>query len=50
MDVDVVVELFKRLVEKIRVQYRNSFGDGDFKTYLGNLKAASYGDIEVMKK
>lgn len=50
MEVDAVIDLFKRSVEKFGVQYRNYIGDGDSKTYSGILKAAPYGDQEVVKK
>ena len=50
MEVDAVIELFKHSVEKFRVMYRNYIGDGDSKKYSGILKAAPYGDREVMKK
>lgn len=50
MEVDAVIELFKRSVEKFGVQYRHYIGDGDSKTYSGILKAAPYGDQEVLKK
>jgi len=50
MEVDAVIEMFKRSVEKFGVQYRNYIGDGDSKTYSGILKAAPYGDKEVIKK
>ena len=50
MEVDAAIDKFKRLVEKFGVHYRNYIRDGDSKTYSGTLKAAPYGDEEVMKK
>ena len=50
MEVDAVIEMFKRSVEKFRVRYRNYIGDGDSKTYSGFLKAAPCANEEVVKK
>lgn len=50
MQVDAVVEMFKRSEEKHNVQYKNYIGDGDSKTYTAILKAAPYGKNEVAKK
>lgn len=50
MEVDAIIELFKRSVETFGVMYRNYIGDGDSKTYSGILKAAPYSDQEVIKK
>ncbi|KYM96705.1 hypothetical protein ALC62_00134 [Cyphomyrmex costatus] len=50
MEVEAAISMFKRSVEKFNVQYRNYVGDGDSKTYSGILKAAPYGDKEVIKK
>lgn len=50
MEVDAVIEMFKRSVEKYGVQYKNYIGDGDSKTYSGILAAAPYGDNQVVKK
>ena len=37
-------------MEKNQVHYKNYIGDGDSKTYYGILKAAPYGEINVVKK
>jgi len=50
MEVDAVIEMFKRSMEKFGAQYRNYIGDGNSKTYSWILKAAPYGDKEVIKK
>lgn len=50
MEVDSVVEMFKRSLEKLGVIYKNYIGDGDSKTYSGILKVKPYGDEEVVKK
>ncbi|KAK0177232.1 hypothetical protein PV328_001308 [Microctonus aethiopoides] len=49
MDVDSVIEMFRRSMEKYNVRYRNYIGDGDSETYSGILKAASDGEVEVVK-
>lgn len=50
MEVDVVVEMFRRSLSTFAVRYKNYIGDGDSKTYSGILKAEPYGNIEVGKK
>lgn len=50
MEVDAVITMFKRSLEKYQVRFRNYIGDGDSKTYSGILKAAPYGETEVTKK
>lgn len=50
MEVDSVVEMFQRSLEKLGVMYKNYIGDSDSKTYSGILKAAPYGNQEVVKK
>ncbi|XP_018305872.1 uncharacterized protein [Mycetomoellerius zeteki] len=50
MEVDSIVEIFKRSIEKYNVQYRYYIGDGDSKTYTGVVNSHPYGDIEVIKK
>ncbi|KAI4496941.1 hypothetical protein M0802_007889 [Mischocyttarus mexicanus] len=50
MEVDTVIEMFRRSMKKFNVRYRNCIGDSDSKTYSGILKAAPYGEIEVVKK
>lgn len=50
MEIDAVVEMFYRSVNK-QVRYTTYIGDGDSKTFKGNLKAESYGkDVVVVKK
>ncbi len=44
------VESVAEKLEKLGVMYKNYIGDGDSKTYSGILKAAPYGDQEVVKK
>ncbi|XP_015187981.1 PREDICTED: uncharacterized protein LOC107072503, partial [Polistes dominula] len=50
MEVDSVIEMFQCSLKKLGVMYKNYIGDGDSKTYSGILKAAPYGDQEVVKK
>lgn len=50
MEVDSVIEMFQRSLEKFGVMYKNYIGDGDSKTYSGILKAAPYDNQEVVKK
>lgn len=49
IDVDSVIEMFRRSMEKFNVRYRNYIGDGDSETYSGILKTASDGEVEVVK-
>jgi len=50
MEVNSIVEIFKRSIEKYNIQYRNYIGDGDSKTYTGIVNAHPYGALEVIKK
>lgn len=50
MEVDAIIEMFKRSIEKYGVMYKNYIGDGDSKTYPGILKALPYGIIEIINK
>ncbi|XP_014478531.1 PREDICTED: uncharacterized protein LOC106746440 [Dinoponera quadriceps] len=51
MEVDAMIELFSRSVEKHGVMYTNYVGDGDSKTYTGIINAKPYGDEnEIVKK
>lgn len=50
MEVDSIVEMFKRSVEKYNVQYQYYIGDGDSKTYTGIINSHPYDDEEVAKK
>lgn len=51
MEVDSMIELFSRSVEKHGIMYTNYVGDGDSKTYTGIINAKPYGDeIEIIKK
>ena len=50
MEVDAVIEMFKRSVEKFRIVYKNYIGDGDSKTFTGLSKAAPYGSLEICKQ
>nr|XP_032514623.1 uncharacterized protein LOC116768095 [Danaus plexippus plexippus] len=44
MEVDSIVEMFSRSIEKFGVMYSNYIGDGDTKTFLGILNSDPYGD------
>ncbi|KYN11352.1 hypothetical protein ALC57_16498, partial [Trachymyrmex cornetzi] len=50
MEVDSIIEMFKRSVEKYNVQYHYYIGDGDSKTYTGIINSHPYDDEEVVKK
>ncbi|KYN09153.1 hypothetical protein ALC57_18735 [Trachymyrmex cornetzi] len=50
MEVDSIIEMFKRSVKKYKVRYLNYIGDSDSKTYSGIIKAAPYGDDVLIKK
>ncbi|XP_014486301.1 PREDICTED: uncharacterized protein LOC106750446 [Dinoponera quadriceps] len=50
MEVDSVVEKFKRSEELYNVKYVSYIGDGDSKTYKGIVDAQPYGDQIVKKK
>ena len=44
MEVDSMLEMFSRSIEKFGVMYSNYIGDGDSKTFLGILNSDPYGD------
>ena len=48
MEVDAVIEMFRRSLENLGVRFLYYVGDGDSKT--GIIKAAPYGKTEVTKK
>lgn len=50
MEVDAVVEMFNRSVEKHRVKYIKSIGDGDSKTFKGILGMNPYNDNPLVEK
>lgn len=50
MEIDAVVEMFSRSVEKHGVKYLTYIGDGDSKTFKGILDAKPYADKTVVKK
>ncbi|KYN18740.1 hypothetical protein ALC57_05402 [Trachymyrmex cornetzi] len=51
MEVDSMVEIFRRSVERFAVKYTNYIGDGDSKTYSAIVNAAPYGNsININKK
>ncbi|XP_053945027.1 uncharacterized protein LOC128854730 isoform X6 [Anastrepha ludens] len=51
MEVDAMIELFSRSVEKHGVMYTNYVGDGDSKTYTGIVNGKPYGNrAEIVKK
>ena len=50
MEVDVVIEMFRRLLENLGVRFSYYVGDGGSKTYTGIMKAAPSGETEVTKK
>jgi len=50
MEVDAVIEMFRRSVKLHNVKYINYIGDGDSKTYKGIVDAKPYGDFIVAKK
>jgi len=49
MEVDAVLEMFKRSEEKYGVRYTNYVGDGDTKTFKAILDAKPYEDVIVVK-
>lgn len=49
MEIDAIVEMFKRSEENYGVKYIN-YGDGDSKTYSSIINSAPYADIFVIKK
>lgn len=50
MEVDVVVEMFKRSIEFHNVKYAFYMGDGDFKTFSAISNSQPYNDFDVVKK
>lgn len=50
MEVDGIIEMFQRSVEKHGVKYAYYIGDGDTKTLKNLLETAPYGDDFVVKK
>ncbi|XP_046737741.1 uncharacterized protein LOC124406385 [Diprion similis] len=50
MEVDSIIEIFKRSIEKYNVLYSYYIGDGDSKTYTGLVNSHPYDDVEVIKK
>lgn len=50
MEVDAIVEIFKRSKEKHGVLYKYYIGDGDCKTFKEVCDANPYDDVQVIKK
>ncbi|CAK9813129.1 Transposable element Tcb2 transposase [Anthophora plagiata] len=50
MEVDSIVEMFKRSESLYNVRYDNYIGDGDSKTYKGIVDSNPYQDLVVKKK
>lgn len=50
MEVDAVIEMFRRSWENLGVRFLYYVGDGDSKTYSGIVTAAPYGETVVTKK
>ncbi|KAJ8936817.1 hypothetical protein NQ318_015284 [Aromia moschata] len=50
MEVDSILDMFKRSEEIFGVKYYNYIGDGDSKTFKAILDAAPYGEELVVKK
>ncbi|GAB1860682.1 Mutator-like transposase domain-containing protein [Camponotus japonicus] len=50
MEVDGIIEMFRRSVEKYGVRYAYYIGDGDTKTLKSLLEATPYGDNFLVKK
>ncbi|KYN12200.1 hypothetical protein ALC57_15632, partial [Trachymyrmex cornetzi] len=50
MEVDGIIEMFQRSVEKYGVKYAYYIGDGDTKTFKNLLETAPYSDDFVVKK
>lgn len=50
MEVNAVIEMFKRSVEKHDVKIDNYVGEGDSKTYGNLIKAKPYGDDLIVAK
>lgn len=50
MEVDSIIEIFKRSIENYNVLYRYYIGEGDSKTYTGLINSHPYDDVEIIKK
>jgi len=51
MEVDGVIEMFKRSIEKFKVKFKNYIGDGDAKTFKNLQESAPYDkECVVIKK
>ena len=50
MEVDAVIEMFRRSLENLRVRFLYHVGDGGSKTYTGIIKAGLYRETQVTKK
>lgn len=51
MEVDAIVEMFKRLQNNYGVKYINYIGDGDSKTYNGIISSVLYSNnTSIIKK
>ena len=50
MEVDAVLEMFRRSLENLGVRFLYYVSGGDSKTYTGIIKAAPYGKTEVTKE
>lgn len=50
MEVDAVIEMFLRSVEKYGVKYTRYIGDGDCKTYKAIVDACPYGKDTIVQK
>lgn len=50
MEVDAMLEMFRRSTSLYNIKYQYYIGDGDSKTFKGILDAKPYDDIDVQKK
>ena len=50
MEVDAVIEMFRRSLENLGVRFSYYVRGGDAKTHNGIIKADPYGETEVTKK
>lgn len=50
MEVDGIIEMFRRSLKNLAVRFLNYVGDGDSKTYSGILNAKPYGETLVNKR
>ena len=50
MEVDALIEMFRRSLENLEVRFLYYVGYADSKTYTGIIKAAPYGETELTKK